>query len=270
MTRNGKIGPWEDFSEELRDEIAQAFAQLPAGFARSHGEAIETVRNASIAWLERKNRETGHEHLVVHEMTTNDANGTVIAGTNHHPRLVRPDPKTWAWMTNPHHLCEIWHNHPDIGEDQGSAWLSTNDIAALGCPGVRVVAALNAAGERCAVRVRSHKNLTAGKMLTWLTLVDDTAKKVMEKHQRAGTVWEIERAEAVTWAGSEAGLYTIVLEPSTLRRGDIVSEILAHPDVVKAPPAQEQKETPYAGPDRTTQTSVGTTHDAARAPGIAW
>ena len=38
------------------------------------------------------------------------------------------------------------------------------------CPGVRVVAALNVAGERCAVRVRSHKNLIAGKMLTWLTL----------------------------------------------------------------------------------------------------
>ena len=74
------------------------------------------------------------------------------------------------------------------------------------CPGVRVVAALNAAGERCAVRVRSHKNLTAGKMLTWLTLVDDTAKEVIEKHQRAGTVGEIERAEAVTWVGSEAGL----------------------------------------------------------------
>ena len=33
-------------------------------------------------------------------------------------------------------------------------------------------------------------------------------------------------------------------------------------DVANAPPAQKQKETPYAGPDRTTQTSVGTTHDA--------
>ena len=160
--------------------------------------------------------------------------------------------------------------YPRAGGERGSAWLSANDIAALGCPGVRVVAALNGAGERCAVRVRTHKNLTAGKILTWLTLVDDTAKKVIEEHQRAGTAHEIDRAQAVAWAGAETGLYTIVFEPSTLRCGDIVSEILSHPDVANAPPAQKQKETPYAGPDRTTQTSVGATHDAARAPGIGW
>ena len=208
--------------------------------------------------------------MVVHETTTNEGNGTVVAGTNHHAKLVRPDPATWAWMMNPNHRCEIWHNHPDIGGERGSAWLSANDIAALGCPGVQVVAALNGAGERCAVRIRTHKNLTAGKILTWLTLVDDTAKKVIEEHQRAGTAHEIDRAQAVAWAGAETRLYTIVLEPSTLRRGDIVSEILSHPDVANAPPAQRQKETPYAGPDRTTQTSVGATHDAARAPRLGW
>ena len=74
---------------------------------------------------------------------------------------------------------------------------------------MRVVAALNGAGERCAVRVRTHKNLTAGKILTWLTLVDDTAKKVIEEHQRAGTAHEIDRAQAVAWAGAETGLSLI-------------------------------------------------------------
>ena len=55
---------------------------------------------------------------------------------------------------------------------------------------------------------------------------------------------------------------TIVLERSTLRRGDIVSEILSHPDIANAPPAQRQNETPYAAPHRTRQTNVGATHDA--------
>ena len=263
--------PWENLSHELHEEIARAFAELPGGYARTQGEAISTIRNASIAWLERKNHETGHEHLVIHEMTTNDGNGTVIAGTNHDPDAVQPDPSTWAWMMHPNHRCEIWHNHPnDIDGEPHSAWLSANDISALGCPGVQLVAAINGAGERCALRVRTHENLTAGKMLTWLNLVHNTAEMIIEKHEQQGTAGQIDTAEAVAWAGAEAGLYTIVLEPSTLRRADIVNEILTHPDVVNAPPAHEQKETPYAGFDLTTQTSMGTTRHISPGPDISW
>lgn len=266
-----ETAPWENLSHELREEIARAFAELPGGYARTQGEAISTIRNASIAWLERKNHETGHEHLVIHEMTTNNGNGTVIAGTNHLPDRVRPDPAASAWMLNPSHRCEIWHNHPnDIESKPHSAWLSTYDISALGCPGVQLVAAINGAGERCAVRIHTHENLTPGKMLTWLNLVHHTAGRIIEKHEQLGTGGEIDTAEAVAWAGSEAGLYTIVLEPSTLRRADIVTELLTHPDVAHAPPAQEQKETPYVGFDTTTQTSMGTTRRISAGPDISW
>ena len=266
-----KTGPWEYLDEEIHEEIDRAFADLPHGYPRTHGEAIATIRNASIAWLERKNHETGHEHLIIFELTTNDGNGTVIAGTNHHPDRVQPDPSTWAWMMNANHRCEIWHNHPnDIEGKPHSAWLSANDISALGCPGVQLVAAINGAGDRCAVQIHTHENLTAGKMLTWLSLVQDTAEVIIEKHEQQGTGGQIDPAEAVAWAGAEAGLYTIVLEPSTLRRADIVNEILTHPDVASAPPAHEQKETSYAGLDRTTQTSMGTTRHNTCGPDLSW
>lgn len=266
-----KTGPWEYLDEEIHEEIDRAFADLPHGYPRTHGEAIATIRNASITWLERKNHETGHEHLIILELTTNDGNGTVIAGTNHHPDRVQPDPSTWAWMMNANHRCEIWHNHPhDIEGKPHSAWLSANDISALGCPGVQLVAAINGAGDRCAVQIHTHENLTAGKMLTWLSLVQDTAEVIIEKHEQQGTGGQIDPAEAVAWAGAEAGLYTIVLEPSTLRRADIVNEILTHPDVASAPPAHEQKETSYAGLDRTTQTSMGTTRHNTCGPDLSW
>ena len=62
-----EIGPWEDLSEELHREIEQAFARLPNGCATNKNEALETVRSAGIAWLTRKNDETGHEHMFIHE-----------------------------------------------------------------------------------------------------------------------------------------------------------------------------------------------------------
>lgn len=262
--------PWEYLTGELDEEIARAFADLPHGYPHTRGEAIETIRNASIAWLERKTAETGHEHLILHEMTTSDGNGTLIAGTNHSPRFVEPDEATSAWMMNPDHRCEIWHTHPDIGRDRGSAWVSAYDISALGCPGVQLVGAVNGAGERCAVQIRTHENLTAGKMLTWLKLVHATAKTIIEKHEQYGAGGEIDIAEVVAWAGVEAGLYTIVLEPSTLRRADIVTETLAHPDVAQAPPAQEQEETPYARFDTTTETSMGATRRISPGPDLSW
>ena len=131
-----KIPPWEDLSEELHEEIARAYASLPPGHPRTEGEAIHTIRTASIAWLERMNHETGHEHLVILEMTTNDGNGTVIAGTNHHPGAVRPSPRTSAWMMNPNHHCEVWHNHPDLTTSptpRGSAPMTSRPWDAPGC-----------------------------------------------------------------------------------------------------------------------------------------
>ena len=265
-----EIGPWEDLSEELHREIEQAFARLPNGCATNKNEALETVRSAGIAWLTRKNDETGHEHMFIHEVTSNDGNGTVIAGTNHHPRGVQPDSETWAYMKNPNFQCEIWHNHPDRDNDLGPAWPSAADLSALGAAGTRVIAVVNGADERTAIRIRSHKNLTAGKLYTWLLLVDATARKIMKKHQGEGSAEGIEVAEAVTWAGADAGLYTVVLEPSSLRRGDIVEEILAHPDIANAPPAQQQKETPYAGPNRTTQQNMGPAANRPQADGPGW
>ena len=262
--------PWEYLTGELDGEIARAFADLPQGYPRTRGEAIDTIRNASIAWLERKTTETGHEHLVLHEMTTTEGNGTLIAGTNHSPHFVEPDDATSAWMMNPNHRCEIWHTHPDIGPDRGSAWVSASDISVLGYPGVQLVGAVNSVGERCAVQIRTHENLTAGKMLTWLKLVHATAKTIIEKHKQHGTGGEIDTAEVVAWAGAEAGLYTIVLEPSTLRRADIVTETLVHPDVAQAPPAQEQEETPYARFDTTTETSMGPTRRISPGPDLSW
>ena len=153
----------------------------------------------------------------------------------------------------------------------GAGGMGMADVGtALRIPGVELVAAINRAGERCAVRIHSHENLTAGKMLTWLNLVHDTAAKIIENHKQQCTGGDIDIAEAVAWAGSEAGLYTIVLEPSTLRRADIVNEILTHPDVAHAPPAQEQMETPYVGFDTATQTSMGTTRRDSRGPDISW
>ena len=79
------------------------------------------------------------------------------------------------------------------------------------------------------------------------------------------------RARRPHGQGVEAALCTIVPEPGTFRRGDIESEMLAHSDVAHAaPPAHEQKETPDAGFDRTTQTSLGTTRRYSRGPDISW
>ena len=270
MARTRRVPPWDDLSHELQAQIAQAFARLPLGQAESQRESIQTVRSASLAWLTGKNATTGHEHLTLHEPWTNNGNGTIAAGTNHAASFVRPDRATWAWMMNPNHRCEMWHNHTDIGADRGSPWLRANDIAALGCPGMHVVGALNAVGARCAVRIRTHRNLTAGKLLTWLTLVDETARHIIEQHQRAGTGRDIEPAEAVARVGAEAGLYTIVVEPSRLRRADLVSEILSHPAVANAPPAQHQKDTPYAAPNGATQPHLGPAADGTRSPGVTW
>ena len=93
---------------------------------------------------------------------------------------------------------------------------------------------------------------------------------IIKHHEQHGTAGEVDVAEVVAWAGAEAGLYTIVLEPSTLRRADIVTETLSHPDVAHAPPAQEQEETLYAGFDSTTQTSLEATHYAPSGVDISW
>ena len=99
--------------------------------------------------------------------------------------------------------------------------------------------------------------------------IHDTPATIIEKHEREGTRGDIETGEAAAWAGVEAALCTIVPEPGTLRRGDIVSEFLADPDVANVPPAQEQKETPYVGFDTTTQTSMGTTRHNSRGPDLS-
>ena len=62
----------------------------------------------------------------------------------------------------------------------------------------------------------------------------------------------------------------MVLEPSNLLHGDIVEEVLAHPDIANAPPAQHQKETPYASPNRTTQQNMGPAANRPQADGPGW
>ena len=59
--------------------------------------------------------------------------------------------------------------------------------------------------------------------------IHDTAATIMETHRREGTGGDIETGKAATWAGVEAARCTIVREPGTLRRGDVVSEDLTPP-----------------------------------------
>ena len=48
------------------------------------------------------------------------------------------------------------------------------------------------------------------------------------------------------------------------------TKFLADPDIANAPPALERKETAYAGPDRTAQTSVETAGGISPGPDISW
>ena len=100
--------------------------------------------------------------------------------------------------------------------------------------------------------------------------VHDTAAAIIEQHEREGAGGDIETGESAPWAGAEPSLCTIALEPGTLRRGDIVSERLADPDIANAPPAQGQKETPYVRFDTTTETSMEAARHLSPGPGIAW
>lgn len=78
------------------------------------------------------------------------------------------------------------------------------------------------------------------------------------------------RAQAPGRSLAGTRLHRLSSSPGTLRRGDIVSEVLTHTDIANAPPAHERKETPYASLDCTTETSMGTTRRDSRGPNISW
>ena len=114
-------------------------------------------------------------------------------------------------------------------------------------PGPKVVGVVDDRACSTEVRINSHKHLTPGKLLAWLQVVDAAADDVFAQHRERAMALEIEPAEAVVHVAAQRGLYAVVARPGTLRRRDIVRQVLGHPAVAAAPPARECAEVPIDG-----------------------